>query len=73
MDEAALVRFYTSLTGETETAARSVVMYLDMLQENYFPNQTGLSWRRPTVVEEKASPEPARDQLRNIRPRIASA
>jgi hypothetical protein len=37
MDEPKLIRLFTDLTGEPEGTARSVVMYLDMLEEDYFP------------------------------------
>ena len=43
MDEPALIRLFVDLTGETESNARSVVMYLDMLERDYFPGSHSLA------------------------------
>jgi len=37
VNEVALLRLFTELTGETESAARCVIMYLEMLERDYFP------------------------------------
>ena len=41
MDEAKLIRLFSDLTGESDGAGRSVLMYLDMLGDDYFPGQSG--------------------------------
>lgn len=38
MDETALIQMFVAVTGDTETAGRSVVMYLEILERDYFPN-----------------------------------
>jgi hypothetical protein len=38
MDEIALIQLFIELTGDTEAAGRSVIMYLDILEHDYFPN-----------------------------------
>ena len=37
MEEPGLIRLFTDLTGESESAARCVIMYLDLLERDYFP------------------------------------
>lgn len=37
MEESKLINFLTELTGESEGSARSLVMYLDLLEKDYFP------------------------------------
>ncbi|MFO1501375.1 MAG: hypothetical protein U1G07_23800 [Verrucomicrobiota bacterium] len=37
MDEPGLINFFVDLTGQSESSARSVVMYLDMLERDFFP------------------------------------
>jgi len=37
VNEVELLRLFTEITGETENAARCVIMYLDMLEHDYFP------------------------------------
>ena len=41
MDEPALIRFFSELTGAPEGSARCVVIYLDLLQRDYFPSALG--------------------------------
>jgi hypothetical protein len=41
MDDAKLIRLFSDLTGESDGAGRSVLMYLDILGADYFPNQSG--------------------------------
>ena len=37
MDDTKLIGLFTELTGESDSTARSVLMYMDMLESDYFP------------------------------------
>jgi hypothetical protein len=37
VDEPKLIELFTELTGESEITGRAVVMYIDMLERDYFP------------------------------------
>lgn len=41
MDELGLMRWFSELTGETDSAARCTIMYLDLLEHDYFPRCDG--------------------------------
>ena len=41
MDEAGLIRSFVDMTGQSESSARSVVMYLEILARDYFPRLSG--------------------------------
>ena len=53
MNETALIRLFVDLTGESDGAARSVLMYLEMmLEHDYFHNGHGESFdERPPAAE----------------------
>jgi hypothetical protein len=38
VDELALIRLFQEITGESDSSARCVVMYLEMLRQDYFHN-----------------------------------
>ena len=57
MDETSLIRMFVDLTGDTEAAGRSVVMYLDMLERDYFPNADPLEFCNETG-EGEVEPRP---------------
>lgn len=47
MDEPQLIRFFIDLTGEPEGAARSVLIYLDILERDYFPSASRMAAGSP--------------------------
>jgi hypothetical protein len=65
MDEAALIRLFVDLTGDSDSAGRSVLMYLDMLEHDYFPN------RNPESPSGSAQPqEPPGGPTRHAQPAL---
>jgi hypothetical protein len=53
MNEVNLIRLFMDLTGATESTARSVVMYLDILERHYSPGRENI----PVRIEDRTPTE----------------
>ena len=59
MDESKLIRLFSDLTGESEGAARNVVMYLEMLETDYFRRTDAANTGPDDAVSEKGAVKPS--------------